>query len=484
MASSVQFGSVEFGKLLELLDKLGRKGYDIDNPVKSETVIRDGIEFTKVTVADRDDSQKAGKVSRFVHGAGGVLGTFLNVSGDFRESTFGVASKGRREAEVLTGGTDPLDRERVAVRARNSAAIRGTIDLNNYDLRNPAHVRQLLQDPGIQNQLISDGNGNSYLPIDNKSFILVPQGDVNKATVVPTRLTSLIVRLGYDPKIRSSIKAYLERPDIFRRLIEKNGNYYLQEERRDGTSSFLFVPKGDFSKACSIKVSNSKTGEPLSGDAFDKMMFTYGKQYENMIKGMEKNAKERATRAADKLIKNGDLREDEKDSWIEREQKRILKSFRVAVMSPRGDHTRLYGRVDPNAKDIFGNRYYNSPMGGIRVDWDKPTAKEIKELWEKKPDSELKKERPFADSASTPPPTQPMPPQPPHFGNHGLGGYDSELDEEDSPSPLLDPTYGSHSTPVPQETLDLLPDVEDEEYRDLMAQPYNPFGSGLPETLY
>lgn len=404
------------------LDKLRRKGYDTDHPVKSETVIRDGIEFTKVTVADRDDSQKAGKVSRFVHGVGGVLGTVLNVSGDFRESTFGVASKGRREAEVLTGkGTDPLERERsVAVSARNSEAIRGTIDLNNYDLRNPAHVRQLLQDPGIQNQLIPDGNGNSYLPIDNKSFILVPQGDVNKATLVPTRLTNLIVRLGYDPQIRSSIKAYLERPDIFRRLVEKNGNYYLQEERRDGTSSFLFVPKGDFSKACSIKVSNSKTGEPLSGDAFDKMMFTYGKQYENMIKGMEKNAEERAIRKAKKVG-----REDDQE-WIQREKKKILKSFRVAVMSPRGDHTRLYGHVDPNAKDIFGNRYYNSPMGGIRVDWDKPTAKEIKELWEKKPDSELKKERPFANSA--PPAATPPPTQSPHFGNHQL---DEEWDDED-----------------------------------------------------
>lgn len=459
---------------VQKINELRQKGYE--HVVKEETVIRDGIEFKKVTLADRDDAHKAGKVSRFAHGAGGVLGSVLNVSSDFRKSTFGVASEGRKETEVLTGGTDPLDRERVAVRARNPGMIRNRI--GPYNLGNPAHVRQFLQDPNIQSQLIPDGNGNSYLPIDNKSFILVPQGDVNKATLVPTRLTNLIVRLGYDPKNRSSIKAYLERPDIFRRLIEKNGNYYLQEERRDGTSSFLFVPKGDFSKACSIKVSNSKTGEPLSGDAFDKMMFTYGKQYENMIKGMEKNAEERAIRKAKK-----EGREDDQE-WIQREKKKILKSFRVAVMSPRGDHTRLYGRVDPNAKDIFGNRYYNSPMGGIRVDWDKPTAKEIKELWEKKPDSELKKERPFADSAppaTTPPPTQPMPPQPPHFGDHGLGGYDSELDEEDPPSPLLHPTHGSHSTHhVPQETLDLLPDVEE---MNLMSQPYHPFGEGLPKTL-
>lgn len=209
-------------------------------------------------------------------------------------------------------------------------------------------------------------------------------------------------RLGYDPKNRASIKAYLERPEIRKQLLsDGNGNYMLPEHRRDGTSSFLFVPNGDFNKATSIKISTASSGEQLKGAEFHKAMLTYGSQYEDMIKGRDQKADELAVQ----LGKKRGLNDDQIEAQKEELKKKVLKHMHIAVISPKGNHTRFYSsNVDPNAKDIFGRRAYANSLTGTRIDWSDSTKKDVAQTWKKGPEDKLTKERPFENGPPEPAP--------------------------------------------------------------------------------
>ena len=74
-------------------------------------------------------------------------------------------------------------------------------------------------------------------------------------------------QLGYIPNDRATIRAYLKQPEIRAKLQSANGHLFLPEERRigkDGISSFIFVPNGDFSKAQSKVICKGKTGGPVT----------------------------------------------------------------------------------------------------------------------------------------------------------------------------------------------------------------------------
>ncbi|MCC5831670.1 MAG: hypothetical protein JJU12_01315 [Chlamydiales bacterium] len=340
---------------------------------------------------------------------GGIVGGPLNLSEEFRKATFEVALKGYKEKKIFRGGTNPLDAERKVVKAHQPNLIKELSERNEYDLKNSGDIQQLLREPHIKGGLISDGKGNSYLPLDDKSFIFVSKGDASRATLVSRPLTKLIIRLGYDPKDRETIKAYIDRPDIRKQLLsDGHGNYYLPEHRRNGTSSFLFISKGNFNNPSSIVISDTNTGEALKGSQFEKAMFAYGYQYEDMINGIEKKANEIAQRIA--KDKGWDPTKD-KDK-IDKEKEEIKKYWRTVVISPKMGQSRLYSSVNPNARGIFGGHAFSNPYTGTHLKWESQTEKAITELYQKKADDRLTKDRPFENdnSQGSQPPLQPKRP--------------------------------------------------------------------------
>jgi len=193
----------------------------------------------------------------------------------------------------------------------------------------------------------------------------------------------LIERLGYDPKDPESIRAYLARPEIRAQLIKVNGHYVLPELRRNGTSSFLFVPDGDFSKATSIRVADAKTGEKLKGKEFHRAMNTYCSQYEDMCKGI------------DTLISGYISRKHPDFAKFSPAKKKKIKDNLRKMMQPvldyKGEHGRLYLRdPGPNKRGD-----YNSFLKGIRYDWSASTKKDVKAIHNAAPDKKLSEDKPF-----------------------------------------------------------------------------------------
>jgi len=81
-----------------------------------------------------------------------------------------------------------------------------------------------------------------------------------------------VARLGYDKSDSTSIADFMrllqtdagkqQYPELSIEVIE--GDLVVRENRRPGISAALIVPKGDYTKACSIKFWNPKTGEAIT----------------------------------------------------------------------------------------------------------------------------------------------------------------------------------------------------------------------------
>lgn len=316
-------------------------GLDHVLPGSQKRVILDGIQYNQLTRTDR--REELSKPARAFRALVGILAFPINAWKRGREWGLGSAIDGRIKRDVRYGGVDPLqgERDKNAVNP-NSAAMQRHIQA----------MRAL-------------GADENYRP------------------------SALIERLGYDPKNRMSVRAYLERPEIKAQMIydKTTGNYMLPVNDREGTSSFLFVPKGDFSKASSIVMSDAKTGESLKGHAFSKAMHTYQSQYDDMVKGIEENVDYLTTQ----------LRKKYGDEEIEDEELRtqVKNQFRVAVLDHKRKNTRFFSHINPNYRGIYTN-----PFKGTRIDWEKSTVEHTDEIQRTKQPERLPNDRPFEHLAN------------------------------------------------------------------------------------
>lgn len=367
-------------------------------PGSEQTVTVDGVQWTEETYVDRNEELST--PARIFRGLAGVIAFPINAWKRGREWGLGSAIDGRIERKVRHTRQDPLDRER-----RLPAA----------NLNSPA-MQQHIQD------MIVLGAPHNYQP------------------------SALIERLGYDPKNRMSIQAYLERPEIKSRMIkdDSTGNYMLPENHREGVTSFLFVPKGDFTKASSVILSDGKTGFALVGHQFEKAMNTYQAQYEGTLKDKEEQVKHLTTQLAKKYEQQGIEREPQEL------RQEVLNEMRVAVLDHKRKNTRFFSHINPNYRNIYTN-----PFKGTRSDWDKATVEYTDEIQRTKPSDHLPNNRPFAHLANQgqnqnlqqPPvfyPNQQYPqfPNPPQFPpqqmnpnlneDHHLDNVDPNLFHEDN----------------------------------------------------
>ncbi len=272
------------------------------------------------------------------------------------------------------------------------------IDGRSYERRIFAD-RRLGNEAGIPERIVR-GTAGVALGISNlssscleRSWGVITKGRIEENVLVPNHETdrsraNLIQNLGYDPTKNESIQEYLKIPRIWAQLEGRDGHFMLREERRGRTSSFIFVPNGDFSKATSIVLSTSKTGEALKGAQLQRAMYTFSAQYEDLKEGMEKGAEKFAT---DYLVKNPTANKNKiKQQYLEQ-----MQGF---VISARRKHTRVFGHVDTNKRGL-----YDWYLGGYKIDWSEGTKKDVKDLHEMEPGKELKASYPFAEPA--PPPT-------------------------------------------------------------------------------
>ncbi|MEZ5315102.1 MAG: hypothetical protein R3E91_02685 [Chlamydiales bacterium] len=308
---------------IQSTSSLYKQGFRYKTYDSEQTVVRDGRAYREVHLTDRDPNQPAGKLQRLGRAALGILAFPANISSKFREKTWGVATKGYQEVKYLEGGDDILTERRKKVD-----------DISSF------------QEADKQSDL-------------EKEF-------------------------GYDPIDRKSIIQYLKRDDIRAKLIKDDcGNYYLPENKHPQRSAFLFIPGGNFEKAISIKLSNSRTGEVVKGSEFSKMMYIYGSQYEDMQKGMGVEA--------DKIIHQlfPDKTSDKKL------KDKVLESMRIAVISPEWEHTRIYSGHLRDKRDIFGKFLCEDPHQGRRIEWEDSTKKHVSELCKKQPDNKLETKQAF-----------------------------------------------------------------------------------------
>ena len=62
------------------------------------------------------------------------------------------------------------------------------------------------------------------------------------------------------------------------------------------------------------------------------------------------------------------------------------------VLSPKGNHVRIYGKVDVNQRGML-----NGFFGGIRIDWSKGTSNDAENIYKATPDNKLSTNKPFAN---------------------------------------------------------------------------------------
>ncbi|MCH9627313.1 MAG: hypothetical protein S4CHLAM2_09490 [Chlamydiales bacterium] len=334
----------------------------------SKSVTFAGTRYTQTTYKKHENQGKLARAGRAAVAVAAAIPplTVAYASKGFRTSAE-AGLKGEVKRTALYDPVDPLEAERPLVGDPETA-----------------DEQKLVTQYRANRLEIADGLGDDY---ENYEDYVA---DLGYDPASP-----LIQRLGYDPKNRASIRAYLERPEIRRELLESNGNYMLPEHRNAnlGISSFLFVPNGRFEEATSIKIHDAKTGQPLKGKEFTRAMYSYSSQHVDLMKGID----EKADKWADKLIANHPSLSKEKAKEI------VKKSLRegIIVLDFKGGHTRLYPRdLDPNKySDLTG--FFGS-MKGTRISWSKGTTEDVKEFHKATPKRELPTHKPF-EHAPPPP---------------------------------------------------------------------------------
>lgn len=202
----------------------------------------------------------------------------------------------------------------------------------------------------------------------------------------------------YDPNVPSTVVDYINRPEVHRELRQgKGGNLYLIEKRRPGVSSFIFVPKGDYSKAVSVLLWNCETGGKLTNeDQIDQTAQSYCASSEHIEKEWEKGVEEKLVPSFIKLRNKGKSDEElevllKDPQEIEVCKKIIMSRRRTTVLDLANHRARIYAKVDPN---VTKTSDYET---GFSISFDEDLTKEINKIHGLTGKEDLKGERPFRE---------------------------------------------------------------------------------------
>lgn len=201
----------------------------------------------------------------------------------------------------------------------------------------------------------------------------------------------------YDPNKPATVVQYINRPGVRRELRQgKGGHLYLIEKRRPGVSSFIFVPKGEYSKAVSVLLWNAETGGKLTNeDQIEQAVQSYCASFEAIEKGWS----EEAEKLAPRLIKlqNKDKSEEELEQLVkdptkvEAWKKTIMSRRRTTVLDLANHRARIYAKVDPN---VTKTDDYET---GVTISFDEELTKDINKIHGLTGKEDLKGERPFRE---------------------------------------------------------------------------------------
>lgn len=182
--------------------------------------------------------------------------------------------------------------------------------------------------------------------VRNETYKMASQGFIKetKAVRIPMTANQKAAEafqdeqhLGFIPGNSDSIQDYLDDPEVRKQLCEKNGHYYLIDQRSvdKGISRFIFVPNGDFSKACTVQVWDAKTGEPIeNADKLVRAVKSYCASYNSVEEGWDKEAEKIAEQMNNMYGWSGTLNAITKDEIKERR--------RSVVIDPSTGQARVY----------------------------------------------------------------------------------------------------------------------------------------------
>jgi hypothetical protein len=223
--------------------------------------------------------------------------------------------------------------------------------------------------------------------------IYVEQTDQGEPTVQHPDPADPSQQLRYNPEDSRSIQAYLNNPKVREKLRESNGHYFLPEKHRQGISSFIFVPKGDFSKACSVKFWDAADGVSITDNERGlRAIRSYCAAHDNIESEWDKEL----TKLTESYV--------QKHPTVSLEDAKALINRRRNTLVLDGDKmARVYGKYDPNKVDT------DSFRTGTIISLNEGTKKEIGRIHGKGMEHKesLAGEQPFKNSI--PPPTPPFP---------------------------------------------------------------------------
>lgn len=201
-------------------------------------------------------------------------------------------------------------------------------------------------------------------------------------------------KMGYDPKNNVDVQTYLARPEIRAELqSDGQGNYFLIEHRREpqGVSSFLFVPKGDFSKAYSVKFYNAKNGKAIT-DAAQQLRAV--RSYAATIATVDEEWEKQVDEMAKKMLEKDEVNPESNmyNDLLRLKKEKIRKRRGPLVLDCKNYQARIYG------KGVSLNTDISSTKTGTVIKFEDELQKTINHIHGKDMEhkEKLQGEKPFA----------------------------------------------------------------------------------------
>lgn len=363
------------------------------------------------------------KIGGLVREAGGVLGSVLTLgmlpafSKDFREATFKKGWKEMKEGEsfgerIIGGRT-----------VRGIIGAIGTVGTFGFALLSKDFKRETFD-------AVGSGEVAKVAFFENKDNqaedVQATDGQKEKVRQkYPGLLEFLgsdaasltdaeakdILHLGYSPVLPKTMQWLFHHTnpksaENRSKLRSISGNEYMIERRRDGISSFIFIPKGDPEKICSVTISHTASGKKGEAVTDEHELLRSISNFCDAHADIEEGWKEESEKIAMTLAKRDG--KDEDPSYIENLRKEIYKRKAIIVLSSKDLHARIYSdTVDRNRTDTGSFR--TGTYVGLKDDTKKSMdTTHNKNLTEHK--KKLKGDNLFPESGHTSD-TPPLPPR-------------------------------------------------------------------------
>ena len=206
----------------------------------------------------------------------------------------------------------------------------------------------------------------------------------------------------YDPNDSESIKRYVHnagtKPSMY-----LGHEFFIDNEAasRDGISSFLFAPNGDWSQSFSVVMYNPKNGQSIGNtDEIHRAIRAYCEQYRTMSDGLNPFIE----RSINSYLRLNHLNPDQVSAD---ERKRLRDSlgrmFSLVVIDPDSGKTRVYHRSAVNDPTKAFRSFEPNPIAGflqqfspkgLVIEWDEHLKERVKSVYEGQKDKKFTDEHP------------------------------------------------------------------------------------------